>query len=330
MTAVGIWSEVLAPGQKVTVTPIADIHITMAALGDVVEDSKSRTTVKLIYQKPVAGVDDDEDEVSGTETTTVVCSLIPGQIEQVITNLILLDKEDVTFEVVGKNTVYLTGNFIDQGSMEDGFDSDSDMEEGAYHLDEVSSDVEVDPAELDSDASRFEDVPDAEEKPAKSAKRPRDSDMAVDGSDAKPEKKSKKKLKAEDGQAVPADGEKKEKKKEKAAGVEKELAGGLKIVDATVGTGPQAKKGNTVSMRYIGKLLNGKIFDQNTKGKAFTFRLGQGSVIKGWDEGIVGMAVGGERKLTIPAAMAYGKKGQTGIPANSTLVFDVKLLEIKK
>jgi len=81
-------------------------------------------------------------------------------------------------------------------------------------------------------------------------------------------------------------------------------------------------------MRYIGKLNNGKVFDSNTKGKPFTFRLGKGEVIKGWDVGLVGMQVGGERRIIIPANMAYGKKQLPGIPANSTLTFDGKSLQL--
>jgi FK506-binding nuclear protein len=67
----------------------------------------------------------------------------------------------------------------------------------------------------------------------------------------------------------------------------------------------------------------------NKKGKPFSFKAGKGQVIKGWDIGVVGMAIGGERRLTIPAHLAYGSRGLPGIPANSTLIFDVKLLEIK-
>ncbi|KAJ2795485.1 peptidylprolyl isomerase fpr3, partial [Coemansia helicoidea] len=77
-------------------------------------------------------------------------------------------------------------------------------------------------------------------------------------------------------------------------------------------------------------LTNGKVFDKNTKGKPFWFRLGAGEVIKGWDVGIVGMKKGGERRLTIPAAMAYGKRGAPpDIPPNATLVFDIRLVEFK-
>lgn len=82
-------------------------------------------------------------------------------------------------------------------------------------------------------------------------------------------------------------------------------------------------------MRYIGKLKSGKVFDKNVSGKPFNFGLGRGEVIKGWDQGIVGMQIGGERRLTIPAALAYGSQSLPGIPKNSTLIFDVKLLSMK-
>ncbi len=107
------------------------------------------------------------------------------------------------------------------------------------------------------------------------------------------------------------------------------LASGLLIEDKKTGTGPMAKPGNRVSMRYVGKLQNGSVFDSNTKGRPFSFRLGKGEVIKGWDEGVKGMQVGSERRLTCPPHLAYGKTKLPGIPANSTLIFDVKLLEIK-
>lgn len=221
---------------------------------------------------------------------------------------------------------------LDQPLNHPPFDDDSDEDvddEDAYDLREVSSDVEMNPEDIDglesdarrvrshphikrcwikpSSVSRFEEV--KEEEAIKPQKRPRESD-AVDGEApklSKAEKKKNKKQKAEGGIAVPTGEESSEKKeekkekKEKKAGDEpktKELPGGIKIKDSKVGTGPQAKKGNTVLMRYIGKLENGKIFDKNVKGKPvcphvmnlntahltllqFTFHLGQGEVIKG-------------------------------------------------
>lgn len=93
------------------------------------------------------------------------------------------------------------------------------------------------------------------------------------------------------------------------------------VEDKVVGTGKAAKKGKNLKMRYILKLGNGKIVDKNTNGAPFKFRLGAGEVIKGWDEGLLGMQVGGERKLEVPPQMGYGKRKMSDIPANSMLYF---------
>ncbi|TVY48957.1 FK506-binding protein [Lachnellula occidentalis] len=105
---------------------------------------------------------------------------------------------------------------------------------------------------------------------------------------------------------------------------------GVKIDDKKIGSGPIVKSGDKVGMRYIGKLADGKVFDSNKSGKPFEFKVGKKEVIQGWDIGIVGMAAGGERRLTIPPKLAYGNKALPGLPANSTLIFDVKLINIKK
>lgn len=103
---------------------------------------------------------------------------------------------------------------------------------------------------------------------------------------------------------------------------------GLKIEDQKVGKGPAAKAGDVMTMSYRGTLLNGKVFDETGKKAPFTFKLGAGQVIKGWDQGMVGIKVGGKRKLTIPASLAYGDRAIGDIPANSTLVFMVEALRI--
>jgi FKBP-type peptidyl-prolyl cis-trans isomerase len=101
--------------------------------------------------------------------------------------------------------------------------------------------------------------------------------------------------------------------------------------DLVVGTGAEAVAGKKLSMHYVGTLLDGTKFDSSRdRGTPFEFVLGAGMVIKGWDEGIVGMKVGGKRKLTIPSTFAYGAASPSpAIPPNSTLVFEVELLDVK-
>lgn len=104
----------------------------------------------------------------------------------------------------------------------------------------------------------------------------------------------------------------------------------LEKVDQTSGTGPAAKTGDTVRVHYTGTLLDGKKFDSSLdRNEPFEFTLGRGMVIKGWDEGVVGMKKGGKRKLTIPSDMAYGPAGRPPtIPPNAPLVFDIELVDI--
>jgi FKBP-type peptidyl-prolyl cis-trans isomerase len=106
---------------------------------------------------------------------------------------------------------------------------------------------------------------------------------------------------------------------------------GLKYVDQVLGTGEVAVVGKTTTVHYTGWLENGKKFDSSVdRGQPFSFPLGGGRVIRGWDEGVEGMKVGGRRKLTIPSDLGYGSRGAGGvIPPNATLIFDVELLGVK-
>lgn len=246
---------------------------------------------------------------------------------------------------------------------EDEYDLSPDEDELDY---EVDSDDELD----DLEDPRVTEVDSEEEAPAlvaadkkskkgknKRAAEDTDEDVSqtlddliskADGGEQKLSKKQQKKLKNNAGQAVAAaeapSSAKSDKKVQFAEKLEQgptpspsqaktggtRTVQGVTIDEKKAGTGPAAKSGNKVSMRYIGKLKDGKVFDSNKKGKPFSFTLGKGEVIKGWDIGIAGMAAGAERRITVPPSMAYGSKRLPDIPANSTLVFDVKCLDVGK
>ena len=114
-------------------------------------------------------------------------------------------------------------------------------------------------------------------------------------------------------------------------GTEVTTASGLKYTDLVVGTGATPQKGQTVTVHYTGTLPGGKKFDSSLdRGTPADFKIGVGSVIKGWDEGLMSMKVGGKRQLVIPSALGYGPLGRPpDIPGNSTLLFDVELLNVK-
>jgi FKBP-type peptidyl-prolyl cis-trans isomerase len=117
----------------------------------------------------------------------------------------------------------------------------------------------------------------------------------------------------------------------KVTGEPTKTASGLEYWDIKVGTGAVASAGMKVKVDYTGWLTDGKKFDSSVgTGRPFDFLLGGGQVIKGWDEGVAGMKVGGKRQLRIPPDLAYGAKGYPGaIPPNATLIFDVQLVDAK-
>jgi len=126
-------------------------------------------------------------------------------------------------------------------------------------------------------------------------------------------------------------GQDKSKRDDKtAAGATSEPTKSLKIEDLTLGTGEKAMPGRLVTVHYTGWLTDGTVFDSSRdRGEPFEFQLGGGQVIQGWEQGVVGMKVGGTRRLTVPARLGYGKAGMPGkIPADAPLIFEIELLDV--
>ncbi|EEB08737.1 FKBP-type peptidyl-prolyl cis-trans isomerase [Schizosaccharomyces japonicus yFS275] len=343
----------------------SSVHLTMASI-DPSEKSNKPVSLKVtVIPKVFADEEVDDDEMKEfleeNKQEFILCTLKPGLIYQQPLDFSFGFQETVTFSAIGGSTIYLSGSFMVSDEPSD--DEDDDEEESDYDLSpdedelvETLSDEE-EQASDDSEEEEEDSLDDIkEEKPKKSAaktagkKRQQreeaadDNEMEVEEPEAaaKPAKGNKKQKaepakekkvafaeKLEQGPTGPAA----KKEKQPAASSEKKtqnLKGGVVATDYKVGGGAVATNGKKVEMRYIGKLQNGKVFDKNTKGKPFSFLLGRGEVIKGWDVGVLGMAEGGERKLTIPASMAYGNQNIPGIPKNSTLIFEVKLLKVHK
>ncbi|KAL5612272.1 hypothetical protein BROUX41_000188 [Berkeleyomyces rouxiae] len=307
---------------------------------------------------------DEEEDPENEPEEFVICTLDTQRNFQQPIDIHISEGETVFFVVSGTHNVYLTGNYVIPPEDDDEDDCDScDENDEDYELpegmeDDSEEDSEVD--ELDDLAHpRVTEIESEDEAPKlvdtskKSKKRAAEENLdemiksddktkkqknnqgksvAAAAESKKGDKKVQFAKQLEQGPTPSADAKKADSKPAaaKAAPVStKKVVQGVTVDDRKTGAGRAAKKGDTVGMRYIGKLDNGKVFDANKKGKPFYFKLGKGEVIKGWDIGVAGMAIGGERRLTIPAPLAYGSKSLPGIPGNSQLTFDVKLLEIK-
>lgn len=220
---------------------------------------------------------------------------------------------------------------------EDEDDSDFDVENPKTEEDdEDDSDGEEEEEEDDEDDDEEEedDESDDEEIEQPKAKQPKldksekqQNGVAKQKEQQQPEKKSKKEKKEQKQQQQQQNKQQPQDNKQQKPGAERVLSGGVKVVDIRIGNGPEAKPGKRTQVYYEGRLLsNNKVFDSLKAGAGFKFSLGRGEVIKGWDVGVVGMKVGGKRRIVCPAHMAYGSRGSPPtIPPNSTLVFEVEL-----
>lgn len=274
--------------------------------------------------------------------------------------------ETVTFSLGAANgSVHLSGSFLNQddpcgdhdgeqaefmkqlekyskrsrgGEDDDDDDDEDDDDEDEFDMDSDDDDDDEDDDDEDDDD---EDDDDEEEEAPKNGKRkeieaPKNDAKKTKKDDSKapklvPNEKPKQPEQAKKGaeQQAKKPTEAPKKPNEPTVGVTRTLQGEVIAKDTKIGYGPEARRGKTIQVYYKGTLKsNGKQFDACLTGKPFKFRLGAGEVIKGWDVGFENMKVGGKRTLIIPPHMAYGSRAMPGLPANSTLVFDVELKSV--
>eukprot|EP01114_Cavostelium_apophysatum_P005059 TRINITY_DN1564_c0_g1_i1.p1 TRINITY_DN1564_c0_g1~~TRINITY_DN1564_c0_g1_i1.p1 ORF type:complete len:350 (+),score=144.24 TRINITY_DN1564_c0_g1_i1:93-1142(+) len=340
------WAIEVQPGKPVAVVPDAPLHITQVAL-DANATSGKRSALQLT--------------VADKKTTLGACKL--NGVEQFPLDLLLDEDSEVSFEVVGGDKLHIAGYYVLFDDDEDDLlmddedeeipsdESDAENVEGMEEGDE--DDEEEEPAKpVPAKAVAKQDAKAAQQKTKDTAKgaakqdataqnkqnnkrntpdvqspAPESNKKAKTDVDAKKPQETPKKQEAKKAEQTPkkqengADGKK--SPATSPAAMKKQLANGLVVEELVIGTGSQVVNGHKVGMKYIGKLTNGKVFD-SALNAPFTFRLGVGEVIKGWDEGIKGMREGGKRRLVIPAGLAYGKQRAGDIPPNSTLIFEIE------
>ena len=348
MPALGIWSQKLLPNQPQILEIDEDVRITNVTLSDT-SNSKQKSFVKILHEPHDDDEeDDDEDENDKSTQEVVLCSLLPGQIEQVSVDLTVTANDLVSLLVTGNNEVHLLGNIVtpdipypqNEESDEDEDDEDDDESDmNSEDMKLIYGDVDQSDDEIDDDESgpKIEEITDS---PVKQGTKRQTEEEKPKEKKKKNEKGQAEKVK-EEPKKTKEESKKTDKKTEKSSENKRvTLSKTISYEDAKQGTGPAAKAGKKIGMRYIGKLLkdgkpSGKPFDSNTSGKPFYFTVGRGECIEGFDVGILGtgggepMKVGGERRLFIGSKSAYGNTNLPGIGKNKDLTFDVRLVEVR-
>ncbi|KAJ2739086.1 peptidylprolyl isomerase fpr3 [Coemansia sp. Cherry 401B] len=350
----GFWGLKIAPGKTYSQTVAASFRVSNAALGLTLANTQRTSVVLTVGDKKFVLCsltpktnEQQQVDITLTEGEDITFETEGGNEIHLTGNFLnegddesdMEDDEDGEEVDLSSLTPEDIQQMIDEGlinpddllnSSDEDAEYDSDDAEADERIRELTSDEEAElMAEAESQEESSEDQqpePVTEVKIKKQAKKAEQAEKkrkAAAAAEKEAEKEAKKPKKDDKKEA-----KKEEAKKEKSKTLN--LQGGVVAEVKKEGTGSGVKKGARVGMYYIGKLTSGKVFDQNTKGKPFWFRLGKGEVISGWDVGIAGMKKGGERRLTIPAAMAYGKRGAPpDIPPNATLVFDIRLIDFK-
>jgi len=293
------------------------VHVTSATFGDKVKKG-SRTVVNC-----TTFADDNEG------ITSPICVLRENTCETI--QLDLLFSEMVSFKVSGKNASEVTLN----GYLQPPFDNINaadleDMEEAKIEealkrqqgLKRQRSEMSSDDIPINGDTNADATDETQTKKDDDDDDEDEDEDEGEDNNDDDGDNEEENK------ETVSEPSPKKRKlnpKEDKNKGM-KTIKGGIKYKIMRAGTGKVLKNGDKVTVRYVGQLEDKSVFDKAITGAGFTFTLGKGEVIKGWDIGLKGMKVGGKRRLIIPPKMAYGKKGsEPSIPPNATLTFTVEV-----
>ncbi|ORY02596.1 FKBP-like protein [Basidiobolus meristosporus CBS 931.73] len=347
----GVWGLKLLPNKCYTQTIETTFRLTMAALGECLS-SQARTCLKVTVD----------------EKKLILCSLRPGQLEQQLLDLVFTEGENVSFSVTGNSSVYLSGNYVlSEGSdiihelvskpdavdvlhlspyesLDGSLTFSKAIKETSYHLGtEVKDPISHDRPEVeisdDESESQDELILDRVDSGQVDATRENTQDESV-----------KRKISTDDDFSMAQDQEVLEKtapsweiaKKAKCVKqIEQKLQrpnnthtgilpGGLMVEDIRIGHGRAIEKGSEIWLNYSASLSNGKAVDKSPNGKPFKCRLDTGVVIEGLEKGLIGMKVGGKRKLTIPSALAYGRRGNPPhIPPNVDLIYIVNPTKIR-
>ena len=285
-----------------------------------------------------------------------ICSLREGSVESVNLDLLLEDYSE--FSIVGNASIHLTGYHMPQDDDGPGFEGDDGDDEDFEAFEEDpdllgfdadglpiymdATDDSEEEEDDDDDDDDDDDVPrndvlieDVTENQEEDHSEESEEEEEEEEEEDEPPKKKKDIVEPAKRKAMDVDKDSKKKSKSEEPAEKKSKAkkypNGFEIHEVQQGkaSGKLAKPGKRISVRYTGRLTNGKVFDQTKGKKTFQFRLGVGEVIKGWDRGFEGMRVGDKRKLVVPPQMGYGSSKVGPIPANSTLIFDVELIDVK-
>lgn len=291
----------IQPGKVYEQQPEEPFRITMASLGLEVSGEERCSLV-----------------ARSNDVDFVLCNLVPNRIEQQRLDLVFPPGVTVSFTVYGPHAVHVTGNYVFCDEAEEGEEcSDASIQEDLGEVDvlsEIEELTEID-EEIDSDMAEFIDdsQEELEQQEVKAASEENQSSKRVlsdtkEKAETKEKSKMKKKTETKEKSAKEENvTEKTLEKVNKKPKIEpvaetnpifvKKFPNGLVAEDYVVGTGSKAKRGKNVDIRYVGKFTNGKVFDSNSSGKPFRFKLGRKAVIDGMDLGVQGMRVGGERRV---------------------------------